>query len=55
MLGKLVAECLGRGNGVEDDTLDLMQVEAHARSPEIQRRAADFFSTAILIGTARAS
>lgn len=55
VLGKLVAECLARGNAVEGDTLDLMQVEANARSPEIQRRAANLFSAAILKGTARAS
>jgi hypothetical protein len=55
MLGKLVAECLTREKAVEGDTLNLMQVEANVRSPEIQRRAADLFSAAILKGTARAS
>lgn len=55
ILGKLVAECLARGKAADGDTLNLMQVEANAGSPEIQKRAADLSGAAILRGTARAN
>lgn len=54
-IGKLVAECLARGNAVEGDKLDLMKVEANARSEDIQRRAADLFGATVIKGTPRAS
>ena len=54
-VGKLVAECLARGDAVKGDVLDLMKVDANALSADIQMRAADLFCTGVLQGTPRAS
>ena len=54
-VGKLVAECLGRGGAVKGDKLDLMAVEANARCSDIQTRATDLFCSSVLRGTPRAS
>lgn len=54
-VGELVAECLARGGAIKGDKLDLMAVEANARSSEIQMRAADLFCSSVLKGTPRAS